>query len=83
MPKEVEDFTHAKVKPVEKVSMASMYLSNDAKLWWRTQHEDDAKAGCPKIEKWEVFCKELCDQFLPFNMAWVARDSLVDADWNG
>lgn len=38
--------------------------------------EDDAYAGRPKIERWEVLKKELKDQFLPCKTAWVARDSL-------
>lgn len=38
--------------------------------------EDDAYAGCPKIERWEVLKKELKDQFLTCKTAWVARDSL-------
>lgn len=46
-------FTQAMVKMVEKVYMASMYLI-DAKLWRRSCLEDDAEAGCPKIEAWEV-----------------------------
>lgn len=76
-------FTHAKVKSINKVSMATMYLSNDAKLWWWTRVVDDAEEGCPKVETWEVFCKELCDQFLPCNIAWVARDSKkFEAYWN-
>ena len=38
--------------------------------------EEDARAGRPKIETWEVLRKELSDQFLPCNTAWVARESL-------
>ena len=38
--------------------------------------EDDASAGRPRIETWEALKKELKDQFLPCNTAWVARESL-------
>ena len=60
----------------EMVTITSMYLSGDAKLWWRTHVEDDANAGRGKIDSWEALKKELKDQFLPTNIAWVARDSL-------
>ncbi|XP_065632783.1 uncharacterized protein LOC136068889 isoform X1 [Quercus suber] len=58
------------------VTITSMYLSGDAKLWWRTRVEDDADAGRGKIDWWEALKKELKDQFLPTNTAWVARDAL-------
>jgi hypothetical protein len=51
-----------------------MYLSGDAKLWWRTREDDDS--GKLKITTWEALQKKLRDQFLPYNTAWVARDSL-------
>ena len=38
--------------------------------------EDDADTGRAKIESWEALRKELKDQFLPTNTAWVARDAL-------
>ena len=60
----------------EMVTITSMYLSGDAKLWWRTRVEDDANAGRGKIDLWEALKKELKDQFLSTNIAWVARDSL-------
>ena len=53
-----------------------MYLTGDAKLWWRTRSSDDATASRPKIKRWEILKKELKDQFLPMNTAWMARDSL-------
>lgn len=55
----------------EKVSITSMYLAGDAKLWWRTK----TKMCKPSIMKWEVLKQEL-EQFFPCNIAWVARDSL-------
>ena len=53
-----------------------MYLTGDAKLWWRTRSSDDAAAGRPKIEIWEILKKEQKDQFLPTNTTWMARESL-------
>ncbi|XP_059663489.1 uncharacterized protein LOC132309170 [Cornus florida] len=69
----------ARIPDGEKVTITSMYLSCDAcdaKLWWRTWTEDDASAGRPWIEVWETLKKELKDQFLPQNTAWIARESL-------
>ena len=60
----------------EMVTVTSMYLSGDAKLWWRTHVEDDADAGRGKDDSWEALKKELKDKFLPTNTAWVVRDSL-------
>ena len=56
--------------------ITTMYLTGDAKLWWRTRTSDDAAAGRPKIESWEILKKELKDLFLPTNIAWMARESL-------
>ena len=53
-----------------------MYLMGYVKLWWRTRSSDDATAGRPKIKRWEILKKELKDQFLPTNTAWMARGSL-------
>ena len=75
---DMEEYFKAACAPEgEKVRITSMYLTGDAnKLWWRRRMEDDAYAGRPKIERWEVLKKELKDQFLPCKTAWVARDSL-------
>ncbi|KAL0439271.1 UNVERIFIED_CONTAM: hypothetical protein Slati_2410100 [Sesamum latifolium] len=63
----------AKVPGAEKVSITSMYLTGDAKLWWRSRLSDDASTNRERIETWEVLKKELKDQFLLCNMSWVAR----------
>jgi hypothetical protein len=67
-------FRAARIPDGERVTITTMYLSGDAKLWWRTREDDDS--GRPKIITWEDLRKELRDQFLPCNTAWVARDSL-------
>ena len=40
-------FKVAHVPDDEKVSITSMYLFGDAKLWWRTQMGDDSEPGRP------------------------------------
>ena len=54
-----------------------MYLSGDAKLWWRIGSSNDATVGRPKIRTWETLKKELKDQFLPKNTMWMARESVT------
>ncbi|XP_027150169.1 uncharacterized protein LOC113750389 [Coffea eugenioides] len=68
-------FKAVDVPEVEKVSIASMYLSGDAKLWWRTMQSDPTR---PKVETWDVLKEELKKQFLPTNVSWKVRDAL----WN-
>ncbi|CAA7400690.1 unnamed protein product [Spirodela intermedia] len=53
----------------EKVKLPSMYLASDVKLWWCTRTEDPAR---PPIHSWEDFARELKEQFLPTNSAWIA-----------
>ncbi|WKA01672.1 hypothetical protein VitviT2T_019942 [Vitis vinifera] len=53
-----------------------MYLTGDAKLWWRTRMEDDTESGRPQITTWETLKKELKDQFLSTNTVWVAKEVL-------
>ncbi|KAK4391961.1 hypothetical protein Sango_1973900 [Sesamum angolense] len=60
-------FQAARIPEAEKVSITSMYLTGDAKLWWRTRLSVDASANRDKIETWDVLKKELKDQFLPCN----------------
>ena len=40
-------FKVAHIPDGEKVSITSMYLTGDAKLWWRNRMEDDAESGRP------------------------------------
>ena len=47
-------FKVAHVPDGEKVSITSMYLTGDAKLWWRTRMEDDVESGRPQITTWET-----------------------------
>ncbi|KAG6528577.1 hypothetical protein ZIOFF_010756 [Zingiber officinale] len=79
--KELENFLwdmeqHFGAPETEKVTISSMYLIGDAKLWWRTRMVDDANADRQKIDTWDRLKKEMKDQFLPGNTFWIARDGL-------
>ena len=65
-------FSVACIPTNEQIMITSMYLSGDAKLWWRTRTNDDVAIGRPWINTWEMLKKELRDQFLPTNTMWVA-----------
>ena len=69
-----EYFTAAKVPEDRQVSMASMFMTGDAKLWYRCRAEEDEAAGRHRIETWEFLKKELREQFFPTNTTWVASD---------
>ncbi|XP_070002415.1 uncharacterized protein [Nicotiana sylvestris] len=74
---DMEQYFHAaKVQDEDKVPITTMYLVDDAKLWWRTRVADDVSAGRPKIDSWEGLNKELKDQFFPSKGGWIARDRL-------
>ena len=60
----------------EKLSITSMYLMGDAKLWWRTRVGEDSKARRPRVAKWETLKKELNERFLSMNVVWLAREPL-------
>ena len=62
-------FRAARMPNQEMVTITSMYLSGDAKLWWKIRVEDDADTSRGKIDLWEALKKELKDQFLPTNIA--------------
>ncbi|KAL3505960.1 hypothetical protein ACH5RR_031342 [Cinchona calisaya] len=66
-------FKAAAVPEEEKVSITSMYLAGDAKLWWRTRVSDDT---VPQISTWVGLKTELKRQFLPTNTSWIAREAL-------
>ena len=54
-------FVAARIPVGEQVTITTIYLSGDAKLWWRTRSSNDVAAGRPKIEMWEILKKELKD----------------------
>ena len=69
-------FIAAQILVGEQVTITTLYLTGDAKLWWRTISSDNVATGRPKIERWEILKKELKDQFLPMNTTWMVRESL-------
>ena len=54
-------FVAARIPVGEQVTITTIYLSGDAKLWWGTRSSNDVAAGRPKIEMWEILKKELKD----------------------
>ena len=77
-------FKAAHISENEMVTITSMYLIGDAKLWWRTRTDDDDEDSArPKINSWEMLKKELKDQFLPNNAAWLARESMKNLRQTG
>ncbi|CAH9148831.1 unnamed protein product [Cuscuta epithymum] len=78
-----EYFKAAKIPEEEKVVIAPMYLSEDAKLWWRGRSADDVASGRQGIESWEGLKRELKAQFLPHNVSWMARESLKKLKHSG
>ena len=72
-------FKAAHIPDGKKVSITCIYPTSDAKLWWRTRMEDDVEYRRPQITAWETLKKEMNDQFLPTNTAWVAREALKKA----
>ncbi|KAL0310180.1 UNVERIFIED_CONTAM: hypothetical protein Scaly_2953800 [Sesamum calycinum] len=59
-------FQAARIPEAEKVSITSMYLTGDAKLWWRIRLSDDASANWDKIE--DMGCLKKEDKL--FNFLW-------------
>ncbi|KAA0025392.1 uncharacterized protein E6C27_scaffold1220G00220 [Cucumis melo var. makuwa] len=60
-----------------KVTLATMHLSEDAKLWWRSRYVDIQEGRCT-IDTWDTLKRELCSQFFPENVEILARRKLHD-----
>jgi len=76
-------FIAAHVGDKDKVIMATMFLSGDAKIWWRSRAVDDKESGRIGISNWEEMKEEMRNQFLPHHVSWVARDKLKDLKQTG
>ena len=50
-------FTTARVPDADKLNITTMYLTGDAKLWWRTRNADDVSVGLPRIDTWDKLIK--------------------------
>ncbi|XP_020101642.1 uncharacterized protein LOC109719402 [Ananas comosus] len=59
----------------EKVQAASMYLADDAMLWWRRRSAEAEKGQC-NLKTWEDFVRELKAQFYPEHVEYLARKQL-------
>ncbi|ERN03666.1 hypothetical protein AMTR_s00144p00067150 [Amborella trichopoda] len=70
-----QDFWAVRCEEDAMVPTATMYLTGDAKLWWRTNYEDMQSGRC-KIDIWEDHKRELKAQFLLENVEYLARKSL-------
>ena len=65
-----------------KVSIATMYLSGDAKVWWRTKY-DNLQYGRCTISTWDALKREIKTQFFPENVAYLARCELKELKQTG
>ncbi|KAK4258913.1 hypothetical protein QN277_005308 [Acacia crassicarpa] len=63
------------VDDATKVRTASLFLSDNAMLWWRRKHADMERGLC-KVETWDDFKRELKKQFYPENVVYMARKRL-------
>ncbi|XP_050369689.1 uncharacterized protein LOC126787821 [Argentina anserina] len=70
-------FKNAHIPETEKVSIASMYLEGDAKLWWRmVEQQAEQSENMQSLDTWDAVKGELRSQFMPCNSAWMAREAL-------
>ncbi|ERN06780.1 hypothetical protein AMTR_s00005p00170100, partial [Amborella trichopoda] len=66
-------FTAACAHEEDQVTVTSMYLTGDTKLWLRTCMANGSR---PPIVGWKDLKRELKEQFLPGNAAWMAQEAL-------
>ena len=69
-------FIAAHVHDDAKVSITTMHLADDAKLWWRTIMSEQVSTERRKIDSWELRKKQLKDQFFLLQCRLNARDCL-------
>ena len=69
-------FRICQVEDAFKVDTATMYLVDDAKLWWRAKYAD-IQAKIVTLDSWEDLKKEIKTQFYPENTEFVARTKLA------
>ncbi|GMI78261.1 hypothetical protein HRI_001495400 [Hibiscus trionum] len=63
------------IEDADKVSIASIYLSNNALLWWRRRCSDEKRGGT-SVQTWDEFQTELKNQFCPGDAEREARSKL-------
>ncbi|KAL0462683.1 UNVERIFIED_CONTAM: hypothetical protein Slati_0155900 [Sesamum latifolium] len=59
----------------KKVSTATMYLTGDAKLWWRTKYSE-IQANQVRLDTWALLREAIRVQFFPENVEYNARRAL-------
>ncbi|RVW47773.1 hypothetical protein CK203_091768 [Vitis vinifera] len=57
------------------VRTATLYLTDNATLWWRRRFADIEKGTCT-IDTWDAFKREIKRQFYPEDVAYLARKSM-------
>ncbi|TYK09782.1 uncharacterized protein E5676_scaffold127G00720 [Cucumis melo var. makuwa] len=65
-----------------KVTLATMHLSEDVKLWWRSRYVDIQEGRCT-IDTWDTLERELRSQFFPENVEILALRKLHDLKHTG
>ncbi|KAA0064190.1 uncharacterized protein E6C27_scaffold548G001290 [Cucumis melo var. makuwa] len=65
-----------------KVTLATMHLFEDAKLWWRSRYVDIQEGRCI-VDTWDALKRELRSQFFPENVKILARRKLRDLRHTG
>ncbi|KAA0067733.1 uncharacterized protein E6C27_scaffold352G00520 [Cucumis melo var. makuwa] len=65
-----------------KVTLAMMHLSEDVKLWWRSQYADMQEGRCT-IDTWDALKGELRSQLFPENVEILARRKLHELKYTG
>ena len=58
-----------------KVHTATLYLNDNATLWWRRRFIDIEKGTCT-IDTWDAFKQEIKRQFYPEDVAYLARKNM-------
>ena len=58
-----------------KVHTATLYLTDNATLWWRRRFIDIEKGKCT-IDIWDAFKREIKKQFYPEDVAYLARKNM-------
>ncbi|KAL0385852.1 UNVERIFIED_CONTAM: hypothetical protein Sradi_2979500 [Sesamum radiatum] len=63
------------VDEARKVSTATMYLTGDAKLWWRTKYAE-IQANQVRLDTWDLLREAIRVQFFPENVEYNTRRAL-------
>ncbi|KAL0434760.1 UNVERIFIED_CONTAM: hypothetical protein Sradi_0183900 [Sesamum radiatum] len=70
------------VDEARKVSTATMYLTGDAKLWWRTKYAE-IQANQVRLDTWDLLREAIIVQFFPENVEYNSRRALRKLEHTG